>query len=437
MEKIYGFATLNNTSCPFTYEDGVATFYAGVNGVPLPENGIHDFIAVDYSNKQYYFHLSLPITWTGYVMIDGEGKSQEYINFIYGVDIDYYIEDYKRNAQYSRLDFRFPELDYFIPSKTSIEDLQNCTFKGKYYSYFDEDFAYLESTIKFKLFTETHINKSISFNMHTESVLRLLFDETTDLKYVVKLYNKVVNLFSFICNRRNASVESAVLNDKSILHCNNRIVEPFEDENIIKKTLPFRYLEKGFSELFKLILSDEISINNIHSSEKKKHLIDLEYSLSVTSSFENYSRKWLPEISSDTTIQCYKEAYDLISNYSQEFTGKKKNKFNQILRYLNSPEISLSTKIIKIYSGYNGWGGCKEYLSNYFGDDIVALAENVNEWRNELAHNKNEYAPVRETIDGILLLDIMNYCLILYKCGYSKEIIQLIVEKVFKLSKRH
>ena len=108
-----------------------------------------------------------------------------------------------------------------------------------------------------------------------------------------------------------------------------------------------------------------------------------------------------------------------------------KNKFNQILRYLNSPEISLSTKIIKIYSGYNGWSGCKEYLSNYFGDDIVALAENVNEWRNELAHNKNEYAPVRETIDGIMLLNIMNYCLILYKCGYSKEIIQLIVEKVF------
>lgn len=81
----------------------------------------------------------------------------------------------------------------------------------------------------------------------------------------------------------------------------------------------------------------------------------------------------------ETTIQCYKDAYDLISNYSQGFTDKKKNKFNQFLRYLNSLEISLSTKIIKIYSGYNDSSVCKECLSNYFGDDIVALAENVNE----------------------------------------------------------
>lgn len=437
MKNFFGFAILNGINCPLTYEDGKATFYVGLNSIPLPEDGIKDFIAKDYSNTSYYFHLSTPIIHTGCITIDEKGKAIECIDFIYDAPIDFYIENFTTKSKYSFLEFEFPELDYFIPSNISIEDLHDFTYKGKKYCYFNEEFNYKNSIIRLTLCTNAfaHISTKTSFNMQTKSSLKISFDETMDLLFVVDLYKKVVDLFSFICNRRNISIESATLYNNGVLRCFDNFGEPFEDNKTIEKTLPFNYLGcEGLKNLFNLILNNEISINNIHPSEKRKHLIDLEYSLSVTSSFENYTRKWLPKISSDVTIECYEEAYKLIENYSKDFKGKRKKKFNKILKHLKDPEISLSDVIKKTYKGYKGWIGCKSFLSDYYEKNINELADNVGLWRNELAHNKNEYSPIKETIDGILLLDVMNYCLVLYKCELAEERIQSIIKYVYKIN---
>jgi len=134
-------------------------------------------------------------------------------------------------------------------------------------------------------------------------------------------------------------------------------------------------------------------------------------------------------ISSESTLQFYKEIRDLIQTYADEKSGKLRKKANSLLKSLR-PELSLQDKISKVYSGYDEWDGLRNALAGRFGDNIDELAEIANEWRNELAHEKREYEPDWRLIPSMRLIEHINYCIVLKSAGFSDNQIKLIVEGI-------
>lgn len=151
--------------------------------------------------------------------------------------------------------------------------------------------------------------------------------------------------------------------------------------------------------------------------------------LHITAAFEYYQRTFLPEISSDTTTEFYAEIKELVQQYADTHTGKKKEKAKQLIKFLG-PEVSLQENICKTYDGYDTWAGVKPILSEYFADDVKDLANVANQWRNELAHEKREYEPGHQVIVSVRLVEHLNYCIVLRIAGYSDDNIKAIVEKI-------
>ena len=87
-------------------------------------------------------------------------------------------------------------------------------------------------------------------------------------------------------------------------------------------------------------------------------------------------------------------------------------------------------KVKKVYNGYSSWQPLKPLLSEWFGDDISALANAANSWRNELAHGKREYQPTVDVITAIRLIEHINYCIVFRLAGYSDEQIKAIIEEI-------
>lgn len=92
-------------------------------------------------------------------------------------------------------------------------------------------------------------------------------------------------------------------------------------------------------------------------------------------------------------------------------------------------------KIKKVYEGYADWIGLKECINMKWFDeiDVDILSEEINTWRNELAHEKREYTPNKDTITAVRFLEHLNYAIVLRSIGYEdneiKEILQNILEK--------
>ena len=85
---------------------------------------------------------------------------------------------------------------------------------------------------------------------------------------------------------------------------------------------------------------------------------------------------------------------------------------------------------MKAYDGYATWQTLRPILSEWFGDDVTALASAANLWRNELAHEKREYQPDINVINAVRLIEHINYCIILRHAGYEDEQIKSILSEI-------
>jgi hypothetical protein len=264
------------------------------------------------------------------------------------------------------------------------------------------------------------------------------------------LFHIVHDLFSFICNRQNISLDSAVIigtsthkgvitsngkreiGDKTVptsqtLVIPNKHKESAESDKVIAKTIRYDFFSPAFEKLFALFVDDKVSVLSLHSSVASRNLLDLKQCLHITAAFEYYQRTFLPEITSGTTAQFYEDIKSLIQSYTKEHTGKLKQKANSFLKTL-SPKISLKDKICKAFNGYNDWCGLNNIVSDWFGDDCTELADIANIWRNELAHEKREYEPDKRVISSIRLVEHLNYCIVLRSAGFTDVQIKSIIE---------
>lgn len=456
-QLITGSMIVAEHECAFSYskETEKITIYTGSKGIAIPD-GLDILVGRKFgmlAGGMVLYKLSVPLGNETMDFEDGAFKSVTYANQIRSVE--YYIEDYLENSKYSRMCLRFPELDYFLPSsgRMSASDEQ-VVFSREKKTVCSFSFRYHDTDVTISFVTKMNGRSGVKAIAETISEVLLAFPETDDLEYIRGLYELTRCFFSFVCNRWNIGLRSAVLvgtyptkrlKDRKVVDAtgttsqkmffSQRYLEPVEDKKIIDDTPNWGLFADKIPELFRLFseeTAEHIAIvnrNGIHRSVKYRNLIDLEQSLHITATFECYVRKLLPEMSSESTTAFINDLIEFLDEYIEKNSGKKKDKAKRFKKGL-SPQIALEDKVKKTYDGYSSWEPLKPILSEWFGDDVSNLARVVNLWRNELAHEKREYEPSVEVIHAIRLVEHMNYCIVLRYAGYGDEEIKAIVGEI-------
>lgn len=444
---------------PYKLSNDVLTLFFGDQIVCSEEviNYIVGMTSNTATPKYTYYHLSVPLKCS-------INKSEVEIHYPLlcgnvNVYVDYFIDDYYEKALYNGMTFSFMELDCFAPSdEIYVKD--------------EQKFMFLKNPIKLCEFDFTHKNKKVSFTLQvrscadvivngvdpiknkleSKSELILRFEKTNDLLFILELYRAIQKLFAFICNRKNITLDSAVLTSektkqdfqslqntsdnkskKSLKHHRLVIIDKYKDipenkSNCIK-IAKYSMMSSHFEELFNMFLEDKVSTLSIHNSLKARNHVDLQQFLSITSLFEYYQRNFLPEISSKTILEVYNEVDNLLEDYLKKVTGEKRRIAKRLKKSLR-PRISLKEIIIKVYNGYDDWTGLENILDGFFTYNIDDLAKAANEWRNALAHHKKECEPDVKIVHAIRLLEHLNYCIVLRVAGYEDNEIKNIVENI-------
>lgn len=368
--------------------------------------------------------------------------------------MDWVIEGWDERAYYTEMTFSFSELDYFCPSSNSADmpiTSRAATFDfDKVNEIFSCDFLIHGKNVKFRVITKNEVAWNIAkVTAKTRTFLKLDFESTQDMDFISDLYHCINNLFVFLCNRKNISLDNVVLSGiaslpfksgpkmqviRSYMTFFNKYKEPDEDEKVIGKTIAIGYVKSHLAELVQLTADSfddkpTIPVERVHSSTHYRNLIDLRQTLNISSSFEYLQRNFCPEAISEESKQIYEEIIELIQKeYVDNQHGKKKKVGKDVVKFLK-PSISLGDLLKKTIKGYGDWKSLENIITPEYTDyDPLAHEENL--WRNEQAHNKNDFVVTGNTIRAVRMTEHVNYCIVLRHCGYSNDEIRAIIKEV-------
>lgn len=452
-----------NKVVPFHFENGVIELYIGGNICTL-EEGTTSVVGQSYTaltGGMIYFHFPIPlVNYCSMNSTDELGRHQVQAISMGNIkhNVDFYIENYEEQSEFTQMRFAFSELDYFMPSSNACSlcgtegNFTELMFSRAPKEVVEFSFYYMKRRINFalRIYAEGKFgNRSTAM---TKTELLLKFEKTNDLDFCVRLFDLVNDVFCFLCNRRNITLHSVTLDGERLkkypLHKDGKTViderpgktsqtlviinkykDNWESEKVIQKTIRYTALSARFEQLFLMFVNNKVSVFSVHSSIAARNLIDLKQSLHITAAFEHYYREYMPETPSKDAIEFYNEIKTLLQEYAENHTGKKKKKAKSLIRGI-SPEPSLMDKILKVYRGCSGWTGLDFVLGEWFGSQVDDLAEVANEWRNELAHENGKYQPDKRVVSAIRLVEHLNYCIVLRQSGYCDAHIKKILEEL-------
>lgn len=441
-----GYIEINNKEYLYSYAEGMLSIMANTIDVSRGKIQEQQFLANEWGHltaEQTLFHTLLPVQFLG-------------MPGVYHSEVDWYIVHYKSDTTYSEMEFTFPELQYFVRSFGNIQENETSYVIQKRPEMIDS-FSFLLKNVTVTAFIETRVEPFFSINgsiIKTVSYLRFRFPETKDLQFLRSLYNLVDNIFAFLCNRKNVAIGYATIRGKVAsprinhqdgdlvefpstqeLHMFNKYREPQESDKTISETISYEMVKSHFKELFDFAALNysengkSLSTNSIHASDKARHLIDFRHTLQVVAAFEFYQREFLPEVSSDDTLEAYEDIKKCLDDYIDNHTGKNKTVAKDIKKHLR-PDSALKDKLQKAYYGYKGWESLEEILSCDVGNSVPRLTEIANRFRNDMAHEKRSFDPDNNTINAVNLVEHINYCIVLRQVGYSDDEIKSIIHTI-------
>ena len=428
------------------YEGQIRIYgYDGISSI----NGKSAIIGYDHNSIPYLFFMSNPISLPK-LMTECIIHSQE---------VDFVVKSYYLNSKYSTAWFSFDELSCLCPATQIIKDESNDKVIVEKPEDAISSFNITVDSIpcKVELIFDIRNEKSIiSPRAEAETKIKVSFPETDNLLFLKKLYQIVDNVFSFICNRRNTACISMKLSGKHPIESINKEIngkmasyeseifffdkyrEKPEGETTLMKTREIYCFINRLEKLFQLIAqglsndgenAETVSISSIHQSFQKRMLIDLQQTLHITAAFEFYVRKYLP------TMVVEKEHHIKMKEYLEKIENSSTGNLRKLAKRLKKIvllEPSLEDKVLNVYNGYEGWDPLEACISEewYRKDEINMLAKEINEWRNELAHEKKTYTPSIDTIRAVRLLEHLNYAIVLRQIGWNDDEIKMFLDSV-------
>lgn len=348
------------------------------------------------------------------------------------------------------------EVDYFFPYGAGVyefkdDKLDNIRFPAntrditKSFSFKTDKDQY---SCSLEIWQTTDSFKSIK----SSPCFFISFPASVDFVFVESNYRLVRSFFQFICNRKNIYFDNINLygtneNGKRTLVAKMCFPEDIytkpEPVEVLKKTITYPYLESHIGEIFKALIEEIIPFYNIPLDSESRRIIDYAKFISNLSVFEwTYRLNFEDIMSEKRKVAIIAVLTDLQEMGTQEkYSGKKKEELNQITKYLTTRlEHSNTSLSVKIKKSLDETREILEVFikniysmnSKVFNDDqYQIIAEYISQQRNDFAHGNFAKECNYNALFDLMIIEWLNYSLLLRYIGYSDDEIFNIINCIF------
>jgi hypothetical protein len=369
------------------------------------------------------------------------------------VKVYYYIDLDHDSLQFDRLNFRFPELNYFYSINHGIRRQVNV--KDSSVSVSTLPFEKTERKFNFS-FEKKEIICSIGVlstfyglsksPIILESTLICKFEQTDSVDFLISIYNIILNLFFFLCYRKNISIETiqiSGLNSKGeritvgYLHFITDQSVDAETEKTMMRTVEYRLFQRNLSELMQLIANDRLYTQHIPETKSDSNRITPAKFILITAAFEWNANDFFKIPLSPKREQVKSDVLESIRKIPVEkgYNRSLKDKLKFYVSLVSNIEVNLSEKIVfalrELKQILDPFIQSLYKLNGLSVDTYEKMGDRIQAQRNGYAHGDMSKEFDSMVILDIIILEWVNYGIVLKSVGYNDDDIFNIINSIF------
>ncbi len=453
---MHGYVISIEESCkyPFRFKNGTITIYN--RDAILVDNTdkykinfkceVNYLVAEDIdTNKTLIFFISdIPFTSDSWNWV-----SSESIRVYYYLELKYPLH----NFLFNKLVFEFPELNFFYPVINGFKSEHN---ESSIFTVEPIPFQQTKQIYKFKLNGESvdlefgvlgvyHFRSSAPLTFSSQ--LSCSFRETNSIGVLINIYQMIQRLFYFLCHRRSIRFESVkvkcidnngkyTLGELYVLFDNKET----EDEDVVKETIRIDYVKSHLNQLIQHVANDSLYIDNIPRDSESAHHITTASFILEAAAFEWSFKKLYGAVKPSEYRLAVKQ--DLLKALDElkcktEYNSKKKGEVKYYSKIIKNTERSFSEKVLYALREFDDILSAfiqRVYKYNnltYDKKSYNKIADELQNYRNAFAHGDIDKEMKGEFILDTIILEWLNYCIVLKTVGYDNDEIFNIINIIF------
>ena len=367
----------------------------------------------------------------------------------------YYIElkSLLHPLSFNKIIFEFPELNFFYPVKNGFISGQN---EGSIFTVEPIPYQQTKQGFSFNLYGEPvdlefGVSGAYRFSnsapLSFSSQLSCSFRNTNSISEIINIYHIIKQLFHFLCHRKNICFNDIKV--KCIGKDGKYTVGQFhvlfdekdqEDKSIIKETICIDYVKSHLNQLIQLISDNQLYTEHIpRDNESTHHITTASFILDAAAfewSFRNLYHDFIP---SEYRIKVKRDVLEAIERLKGEskYNSKEKGEANLYSKIIKNTERSFSERVFHALKDFD------DVLSDfiqilykynnlkYDKKSYNKIADELQNYRNAFAHGDIDNELKGEFILDTIILEWLDYCIVLKTVGYENDEIFNIINIIF------
>lgn len=445
-----------NRRYAYSFEDDVLKIYSK-DSLPLEEK---DKINISFSSELPYvigndldtgknivfFINSVPFNEEGPIIWSSTTRQ-----------VYYYFSFYSSwdNLGFDHIDFSFKELDVFFPLHKGLKrelSPEDRRFKIETVPYEEtkENLEVLvnEKTVSVELGILQKLRGDASQPIELSAVLGCYFEKTLDIEFVLNIYSIFKRLFCFLCHRKSIKMNTIKLFGTSDQGQRMEIgkfhilfdTSIVEDKKVIQKTIKYPTVTNHFSKLIQLVANDKLYFEHIPKDDDSSHHITVSSFILDAAAFE-----WtFDQCYGDIPISKYRQEVkdDILSvldelPQSKSYNSKKKGELKLYSKIITNVDRNLSEKILYALKDFDDV--LSVFIKNLYRmndmefdkNSYQKIADDLQYQRNAYAHGDIDKKLATNIVSDTIILEWIDYCLVLKSVGYSNNEMFNIINAIF------
>lgn len=368
------------------------------------------------------------------------------------LNVYYYITLRADLNKIKRISFTFQELNYFYSTKYGV----NCDISNNE-GWNLKTIPFRNNTVTFNVNINSvevrcslGVSQTIEFPSQSPLTLnsRMIcdFEQTDDIDFIIKLYDTLLVFFRFVCYRKSVNIKCLELCETDsnnhyrslgTLYDLSNNIDYIESEKIISKTIEYRLIKNKISELIQLISDGNLYSEHIPKTKKDSSIINSSSFVLITAAFEWNAKNYLDICLSEKRLCVKNDILECINKIPKEknYNAQYKKKLKFYYGLIDNVDVSLSEKIVSALEKFEEIINpfiIKLYQINELPvDTFKKMGDRLQSQRNAYAHGN-----ISKEFDDMVILDVIilewvNYCIVLDFVGYTCDEIFNIINSVF------
>jgi len=387
--------------------------------------------------------------------IDKVPFSEEYGNLLISTNLKVYyyivLNSNTESFQIEKLMFEFPELDYFF----NLGDGYEAARDDEAYSLKTVPWEKTQQKFNFSIGGENvSSNITVSQTLKRSNTPLLLqshliceFKPTSDMRFIMKVYDVIKYLFGFLCHRHSININTVGLYGKNKdgkkmkigdLHISSGLIKNNETDKVIQKTIGLRHVQRRLSQLAQQIADNKLYLENIPHTNADSLRVDAARVILNMAAFEWAFKQHYESLITENENQVRDDILEALHELPEKnnYNSEKKSEFKKYEKVILNVDSSLSKKI------RHALNDCHPILSDFINqvkkwnevenDSYPEMADRLQEQRNNFVHgNIGEEVDDRLSLD-VIILERLTYGMVLKSAGYRDNEIFNIINHIFE-----